>query len=36
MTKDLAACIHGEKVSAEHYLTTEGFMEALREGIERA
>ncbi len=36
MTKDLAACIHGEKVSAEHYLTTEKFMEALREGIERA
>ena len=36
MTKDLAACIHGEKVSTEHYLTTEGFMEALREGIERA
>ena len=36
MTKDLAACIHGEKVGAEHYLTTEKFMEALREGIERA
>ena len=36
MTKDLAACIHGEKVSAEHYLTTEKFMDALREGMERA
>ncbi|MBK7384971.1 MAG: isocitrate dehydrogenase (NADP(+)) [Flavobacteriales bacterium] len=36
MTKDLAACIHGEKVSTEHYLTTEGFMAALKEGIERA
>ncbi len=36
MTKDLAACIHGEKVGAEHYLTTEKFMDALREGIERA
>ena len=35
MTKDLAACIHGEKVSTEHYLTTEKFMDALREGIER-
>ncbi|MBK6831460.1 MAG: isocitrate dehydrogenase (NADP(+)) [Flavobacteriales bacterium] len=35
MTKDLAACIHGEKVSAEHYLTTEGFMAALRENMER-
>ena len=36
MTKDLAVCIHGEKVGAEHYLTTEKFMDALREGIERA
>lgn len=36
MTKDLAVCIHGEKVGAEHYLSTEKFMEALREGIERA
>jgi isocitrate dehydrogenase len=36
MTKDLAACIHGEKVGAEHYLTTEKFMEALRVGMERA
>ncbi len=36
MTKDLAACIHGEKVGPEHYLTTEGFMKALKHGIERA
>jgi len=36
MTKDLAVCIHGEKVGTEHYLTTEKFMDALREGIERA
>jgi isocitrate dehydrogenase len=35
MTKDLAACIHGEKVDASHYLTTEGFMAALREELER-
>ena len=35
MTKDLAVCIHGEKVSAEHYLTTDKFMAALREGLER-
>ena len=35
MTKDLAACIHGEKVAAEHYLTTEGFMAALREDLEK-
>jgi isocitrate dehydrogenase len=35
MTKDLAVCIHGDKVSAEHYLTTEKFMDALREELER-
>jgi isocitrate dehydrogenase len=35
MTKDLAVCIHGEKVSADHYLTTDKFMAALREGLER-
>ena len=34
MTKDLAVCIHGEKVGPEHYLSTEKFMDALREGIE--
>ncbi|MBL8002939.1 MAG: isocitrate dehydrogenase (NADP(+)) [Flavobacteriales bacterium] len=36
MTKDLAVCIHGEKVGPEHYLTTEGFMAALREELERS
>jgi isocitrate dehydrogenase len=35
MTKDLAVCIHGEKVGAEHYLTTDKFMGALREELER-
>ncbi|MEO8067016.1 MAG: isocitrate dehydrogenase (NADP(+)) [Flavobacteriales bacterium] len=35
MTKDLAVCIHGEKVSTEHYLTTDKFMAALQEGLER-
>jgi isocitrate dehydrogenase len=34
MTKDLAACIHAEKVAPQHYLTTEGFMAALREELE--
>jgi len=29
MTKDLAACIHGDKVSTEHYLNTEAFLEAI-------
>ncbi len=35
MTKDLAVCIHGDKVTAENYLTTEAFMAALREDLER-
>ena len=35
MTKDLAVCIHGEKVSAEHYLATDKFMAALQKGLER-
>src|SRR5574343_124262 len=29
MTKDLAVCIHGDKVSDKDYLTTEQFMEAI-------
>jgi len=30
MTKDLAVCIHGNKVShGEHYLYTEEFLDAL-------
>lgn len=29
MTKDLAVCIHGEKVKSEHYLTTEAFLEKI-------
>jgi isocitrate dehydrogenase len=29
MTKDLAVCIHGDKVSDKNYLTTEQFMEAI-------
>ncbi|MCB0764797.1 MAG: NADP-dependent isocitrate dehydrogenase, partial [Flavobacteriales bacterium] len=35
MTKDLAMCIHGDATKPEHYLTSEGFMAALREGMER-
>ena len=35
MTKDLAVCIHGEKVGPEHYLATDKFMAALQEGLER-
>lgn len=33
MTKDLAACIHGDKVSSEHYLTTEAFLEAINANL---
>ena len=36
MTKDLAVCIHGDKVTTNDYLTTEKFMAALREELERA
>ena len=35
MTKDLAVCIHGNKVAPDQYLTSEAFMAALREGLER-
>jgi isocitrate dehydrogenase len=31
MTKDLAACIHGEKVSEKDYLSTENFLKAIQE-----
>ncbi|MCO6482422.1 MAG: NADP-dependent isocitrate dehydrogenase [Flavobacteriales bacterium] len=35
MTKDLAVCIHGSKVTPDQYLTSEQFMAALREGLEQ-
>ena len=35
MTKDLAMCIHGNDTKPEHYLTTEQFMAALREAMEK-
>ena len=35
MTKDLAVCIHGNKVAPDQFLTSEAFMAALREGLER-
>ncbi|MEO8734299.1 MAG: isocitrate dehydrogenase (NADP(+)), partial [Flavobacteriales bacterium] len=35
MTKDLAVCIHGSKVTPDQYLTSEAFMAALREGLEK-
>ncbi len=29
MTKDLAVCIYGDKITSDQYLTTEGFLDAL-------
>jgi isocitrate dehydrogenase len=35
MTKDLAVCIHGNKVTAgEHYVYTEEFLDALDKGLQ--
>ena len=36
MTKDLAVCIHGEKVGPEHYLTTEAFLDTLDQNLKNA
>ena len=35
MTKDLASCIYGEKVTAENYLTTELFLEAINQNLQK-
>lgn len=36
MTKDLAACIHGEKVGPDKYLNTEPFLEAIDSNLKKA
>ncbi|MCK5829300.1 MAG: NADP-dependent isocitrate dehydrogenase [Methylococcales bacterium] len=36
MTKDLALCIYGKELNESHYLTTEGFLNALRNNLEKA
>jgi isocitrate dehydrogenase len=36
MTKDLAVCIHGEKVSEKDYLTTEAFMDAIDQTLKKS
>ena len=36
MTKDLAAIIHGDKVSADKYLNTEPFLEAINQNLQKA
>ncbi|MBY0515314.1 MAG: isocitrate dehydrogenase (NADP(+)) [Bacteriovoracaceae bacterium] len=35
MTKDLAVCIHGDKVASNHYLTTEQFLEAINSNLQK-
>lgn len=36
MTKDLAVCIHGSKVTREDYLTTQEFLSAIDENLKKA
>lgn len=35
MTKDLALCIHGEKLNDSHYLSTEKFLEAIAANLNK-
>lgn len=35
MTKDLAVCIYGDKVTADKYLTTEQFLEAINSNLQK-
>ncbi|SDO79753.1 isocitrate dehydrogenase (NADP(+)) [Desulforhopalus singaporensis] len=35
MTKDLALCIHGKNTTADHYLSTEQFLEALDSNLQK-
>ncbi len=35
MTKDLAVCIHGDKVTADKYLTTEQFLDAINANLQK-
>ncbi len=36
MTKDLAVCIYGDKVTADKYMNTEPFLEALNQNLQKA
>ncbi len=36
MTKDLALCIHGKELNENHYLTTQQFLSALDENLQKA
>ena len=35
MTKDLALCIHGDKLSSDHYVTTEKFLDKIEAEIKK-
>ena len=35
MTKDLALCIHGKDLREEHYLNTQGFLDALDDNLKK-
>jgi isocitrate dehydrogenase len=34
MTKDLAILVHGDNVSKDNYLTTEGFLAAIKRNLD--
>lgn len=36
MTKDLAVCVHGEKVTPDQYLNTEAFLDIIDGNLRRA
>jgi isocitrate dehydrogenase len=36
MTKDLALLIHKDKMTSDHYLNTQEFLNALKENLEEA
>lgn len=36
MTKDLAVCIYGEKVTPDKYMNTEPFLEVINQGLQKA
>jgi isocitrate dehydrogenase len=36
MTKDLAVCIYGDKVTDKDYLTTEAFMDAIDQTLKKS
>jgi isocitrate dehydrogenase len=35
MTKDLALCIHGDKLQGSHYMETEAFIDLLAQNLQK-